>query len=84
MKKGLKILETELRSTHSLSVRAGQLQADCPEGGEKMNLPRYLDSIVDCNRATCSQRVYAKIFIYYKYILLLLSPALLPLYLLSK
>lgn len=29
----------------------------------KINLLRYSDSIVDCNRATCSQRVYAKIFI---------------------
>lgn len=28
-----------------------------------MNLLRYLDSILDCNMATCSQRVYAKIFI---------------------
>lgn len=28
-----------------------------------MNLLRYLDSIVDCNKETCSQKVYAKIFI---------------------
>lgn len=50
-----------LRLTYSHKL--GKLQAACPAGREKMNLLRYLDSIVDCNRATCSQRVYAKIFI---------------------
>lgn len=57
------ILETELCSNSLTLTKLGQLQAVCPARREKMNLLRYSDSIVDCNRATCSQRVYAKIFI---------------------
>lgn len=63
----VRILETELCSD-SLTLTKLDSCRQCVRLGEKrMNLPRYLDSIVDCNRATCSQRVYAKIFIY-KYI----------------
>lgn len=56
-------LEPELCSDSPALAKLGQLQAVCPAGREKINLLRYLDSIVDCNRATCSQSVYAKIFI---------------------
>lgn len=56
-------LEAELCSNSLTHTKLGQLQAVCPTEREKMNLLRYSDSIVDCNRATCSQRVYAKIFI---------------------
>lgn len=46
-----------------LLSQLGQLQAVSLAGGEQMNLLRYLDSIVDCNKETCSQKVYAKIFL---------------------
>lgn len=56
----LHILETELCSySHSLdSCRQLALH-----GGEQINLLRYLDSIVNCNKETCSQKVYAKFFL---------------------
>lgn len=47
---------------HLLS-QLGQLQAVWLAGGEKINLLRYLDSILDRNKETSSQKVYAKIFI---------------------
>lgn len=82
-KDSFQILKTELCSDLMYSHKAGQLQAVCATGWETMILPRYLDSIVDCNRATCSQRMYAKIYIYI-YIIAAFPNLPPPLYLLSQ
>lgn len=58
------ILEAEQCSCSLLLSQLAQLQAvGHAEEGKKKSLLRYLDSIVDCNKKTCSQKVYAKIFI---------------------
>lgn len=63
--------------SHLTSHRADQLLAGCAT--DDTTGRRYLDSIVDCNRATCFLRVNAKIFIHnsiYLCELLLLPPSL--------